>query len=165
MFRWFEANLWRILYYQCVRNGDPKYVWSVVLSVSPENFWKLIFRLFLEFDPQVAELIPKENVNKVKIAFLLTLNGRAVRQVHRLLKSLYDKNHFYYIHVDEVIYFVIFIMRLVRLWFITVRTGTFFFHSLHSLTFFEHFSTNNYELTSCRSVQLLLSIAIQLFQW
>lgn len=60
--------------------------------------------MLLEFDPQVAELIPKEDVDKVKIAFLLTLNGRAVRQVHRLLKSLYNKNHFYYIHVDEVIY-------------------------------------------------------------
>ena len=57
---------------------------------------------FPEFDPQVAELVPKENVNKVKIAFLLTLNGRAVRQVHRLLKALYDKDHFYYIHIDEV---------------------------------------------------------------
>lgn len=55
-----------------------------------------------EFDPQVAELMPKDSENKVKIAFLLTLNGRAVRQVHRLLKALYDKNHFYYIHVDEV---------------------------------------------------------------
>lgn len=74
---------------------------------SVEILTKKYFSLlsFAEFDPQVAELIPKENVNKVKIAFLLTLNGRAVRQVHRLLKSLYDKNHFYYIHVDEVICF------------------------------------------------------------
>ncbi|KAJ6642112.1 Xylosyltransferase oxt [Pseudolycoriella hygida] len=54
-----------------------------------------------KFDPQVAEVMPKEDADKVKIAFLLTLNGRAVRQVHRLLKSLYNKNHFYYIHVDE----------------------------------------------------------------
>lgn len=58
---------------------------------------------FPEFDPQVAELVPKENVDKVRIVYLLTLNGRAVRQVHRLLKALYDKDHFYYIHIDEVI--------------------------------------------------------------
>ncbi|CAG9858898.1 unnamed protein product [Phyllotreta striolata] len=35
-----------------------------------------------------------------KIAFLLTLNGRALRQVKRLLKILYHKDHYYYIHVD-----------------------------------------------------------------
>lgn len=51
--------------------------------------------------PQVAELQPNGTDNSVKIAFLLTLNGRAVRQVHRLLKSLYNPQHFYYIHVDE----------------------------------------------------------------
>lgn len=68
-----------------------------------QDFWNNFFLFILEFDPQVAELTPKENENKVRIAFLLTLNGRAVRQVHRLLKSLYNKNHFYYIHVDEVI--------------------------------------------------------------
>nr|CAH7713300.1 unnamed protein product [Callosobruchus chinensis] len=39
-------------------------------------------------------------VKPVKIVFLLTLNGRAVRQVKRLLKLLYNKNHYYYIHVD-----------------------------------------------------------------
>jgi len=38
----------------------------------------------------------------VRIAFLLTLNGRALRQVHRLLKALYAPEHVYYIHVDEV---------------------------------------------------------------
>lgn len=39
---------------------------------------------------------------KVRIAFLLTLNGRAVRQVHRLLKFLYSDQHYYYIHIDSV---------------------------------------------------------------
>lgn len=71
--------------------------------------------IFVEFDPQVADLVPKADANKVKIAFLLTLNGRAVRQVHRLLKVLYDKNHFYYIHVDEVrsqVYFVSIVRRV-----------------------------------------------------
>ncbi|KAG5899486.1 hypothetical protein JTB14_015197 [Gonioctena quinquepunctata] len=37
----------------------------------------------------------------VKIVFLLTLNGRAVRQVKRLLKILYHRDHYYYIHVDR----------------------------------------------------------------
>lgn len=55
-----------------------------------------------EFEAQIAEMIPKPNEERVKIAFLLTLNGRAVRQVHRLLKLLYSENHFYFIHVDSV---------------------------------------------------------------
>lgn len=63
------------------------------------------FFVYIEFVPQVAELLPKSNVNNVKIVYLLTLNGRAVRQVHRLLKMLYSKNHYYYIHVDSVSYF------------------------------------------------------------
>jgi len=38
----------------------------------------------------------------VKIVFLLTVNGRAVRQIKRLLKNIYHERHFYYIHVDSV---------------------------------------------------------------
>ncbi|XP_074647913.1 xylosyltransferase oxt-like [Tubulanus polymorphus] len=42
------------------------------------------------------------NVNKwIRIAFILTLNGRAVRQVKRLFKAIYHVNHYYYIHVDS----------------------------------------------------------------
>ncbi|XP_030765815.1 xylosyltransferase oxt [Sitophilus oryzae] len=40
------------------------------------------------------------NVKSSRIVFLLTLNGRALRQVMRLIKILYQKQHFYYIHVD-----------------------------------------------------------------
>jgi glycerol-3-phosphate responsive antiterminator len=39
---------------------------------------------------------------KVKIVFLLTLNGRALRQVYRLIKALYSVDHYYYIHIDAV---------------------------------------------------------------
>lgn len=56
----------------------------------------------LEFIPQIGALSLKSDLPKVRIAFLLTLNGRAVRQVHRLLKLLYGEEHFYYIHVDSV---------------------------------------------------------------
>lgn len=56
----------------------------------------------LEFIPQVGALSLKSELPKVRIAFLLTLNGRAVRQVHRLLKLLYSEEHYYYIHVDSV---------------------------------------------------------------
>ena len=38
----------------------------------------------------------------VRIVFFLTLNGRAVRQVFRLLKALFHKDHYFLIHVDSV---------------------------------------------------------------
>lgn len=37
----------------------------------------------------------------MRIVFLLTLNGRAIRQIYRLLKSLYSEHHYFYIHVDS----------------------------------------------------------------
>uniref|UniRef100_A0A1L8E2J2 protein xylosyltransferase n=1 Tax=Nyssomyia neivai TaxID=330878 RepID=A0A1L8E2J2_9DIPT len=54
-----------------------------------------------KFTAKTAQLIPKSGDVKVRIAFLLTLNGRALRQVHRLLKALYTPSNFFYIHVDS----------------------------------------------------------------
>jgi hypothetical protein len=36
-----------------------------------------------------------------RIVFLLTFNGRSLRQISRLIKLIYNDHHFYYIHVDE----------------------------------------------------------------
>lgn len=38
----------------------------------------------------------------VRIVFLLTLNGRALRHIRRLLKLIFRPRHYYYIHIDEV---------------------------------------------------------------
>ncbi|CAD5119070.1 unnamed protein product [Dimorphilus gyrociliatus] len=46
-------------------------------------------------------LVREKQSNKSRIVFLLTLNGRAVRQVKRLLGSIYRPHHYYYIHIDE----------------------------------------------------------------
>ena len=43
-----------------------------------------------------------EHVETARVAFVLTVNGRALRQVKRLFKALYHANHYYYIHVDSV---------------------------------------------------------------
>ncbi|KAJ8716102.1 hypothetical protein PYW08_013387 [Mythimna loreyi] len=53
-----------------------------------------------KFTPRVPKTtsINKEPIN---IVFLLTLNGRALRQVHRLINALYRNNHYFYIHVDK----------------------------------------------------------------
>ena len=37
------------------------------------------------------------------IAYLITVNGRASRQVKRLIRVLYHPTHLFYIHVDAVI--------------------------------------------------------------
>ena len=37
-----------------------------------------------------------------RIVFVLTVNGKAVRQVMRLIKTLYHRQHYFYIHVDIV---------------------------------------------------------------
>ncbi|KAL4240388.1 Xylosyltransferase 2 [Mactra antiquata] len=51
----------------------------------------------LIFDPNsVRTLIP------VRIVFVLTVNGRAVRQVLRLINTLYKPEHYFYIHVDKI---------------------------------------------------------------
>lgn len=64
----------------------------------------LIFSTFslAEFEAQTAELIPKQGETRAKVVFLLTLNGRALRQVRRLIRALYSSSHYFYIHVDSV---------------------------------------------------------------
>lgn len=37
-----------------------------------------------------------------RVVFLLSIHGRAVRQVKRLFKAIYHTDHYYYIHVDSV---------------------------------------------------------------
>ncbi|XP_071060182.1 xylosyltransferase 2 isoform X2 [Pseudochaenichthys georgianus] len=39
--------------------------------------------------------------NPVRVAFVLMVHGRAVRQLKRLIKAIYHQDHFYYIHVDK----------------------------------------------------------------
>ncbi|XP_053550711.1 xylosyltransferase 1 [Bombina bombina] len=39
--------------------------------------------------------------NPVRIAFVLVVHGRASRQLQRMFKAIYHKDHFYYIHCDK----------------------------------------------------------------
>lgn len=38
----------------------------------------------------------------VRIAYMLVVHGRAIRQLKRLLKAVYHRQHFFYVHVDKV---------------------------------------------------------------
>ena len=51
--------------------------------------------MFLSFNIQPLD------GNTARIVYLLTLNGRASRQVRRLIKRLYDDRNYIYIHVDS----------------------------------------------------------------
>ncbi|KAL3876733.1 hypothetical protein ACJMK2_034534 [Sinanodonta woodiana] len=42
-----------------------------------------------------------DSIPRVRIVFVLTVNGRAVRQVKRLLNNIYHPQHYYYLHVDS----------------------------------------------------------------
>ncbi|XP_072022248.1 xylosyltransferase 1-like isoform X1 [Amphiura filiformis] len=40
------------------------------------------------------------DTSSIRIVYVLVVHGRALRQVRRLIKLLYHKNHYFYIHVD-----------------------------------------------------------------
>lgn len=62
----------------------------------------MLIKFFVGFAAQIANTEDTNYNSSARIVFLLTLNGRAVRQVRRLLKILYHKDHYYFIHVDVV---------------------------------------------------------------
>jgi len=77
-----------------------------LLLILCQSFSFLTSFFFLEFIAKVAsEPSPNfkhNNTPPVRIVFLLTLNGRAVRQVYRLIKALFHRDHYFFIHVDSV---------------------------------------------------------------
>uniref|UniRef100_A0A8D0AYY4 Xylosyltransferase 1 n=1 Tax=Salvator merianae TaxID=96440 RepID=A0A8D0AYY4_SALMN len=52
----------------------------------------------IQWDEDSVEYLP---ANPVRIAFVLVVHGRASRQLARMFKAIYHKDHFYYIHVDK----------------------------------------------------------------
>ncbi|TRY80223.1 hypothetical protein DNTS_024070, partial [Danionella cerebrum] len=49
----------------------------------------------------LAEIDISKIENPVRVVFVLVVHGRSVRQLRRLLKAIYHRDHFYYIHVDK----------------------------------------------------------------
>ena len=66
-----------------------------VLKYKKENY-QTIVNTFTE----VKSTSEKDKLPR--IVFFLTLNGRSIRQIFRLIKTIYDDLHFYYFHIDEV---------------------------------------------------------------
>ncbi|XP_023349783.1 xylosyltransferase oxt, partial [Eurytemora carolleeae] len=51
--------------------------------------------------PEPPPALQARQQSSVRIVFLLTLSGRSLRQIKRLLRLIYKPHHFYFIHVDE----------------------------------------------------------------
>ncbi|XP_012525203.1 xylosyltransferase oxt [Monomorium pharaonis] len=77
-------------------SGNPKQTCGGYLTIN--IYWTGIQR----FKAQEAKnsSLKNEFEQPVRIAYLLTVNGRASRQVKRLISILYHPSHLFYIHVD-----------------------------------------------------------------
>ncbi|XP_030067402.1 xylosyltransferase 1 [Microcaecilia unicolor] len=52
----------------------------------------------VQWDEDSVEYVPTK---PVRIAFVLVIHGRASRQLQRMFKAIYHKDHFYYLHCDK----------------------------------------------------------------
>ncbi|XP_032689353.1 xylosyltransferase oxt isoform X2 [Odontomachus brunneus] len=77
-------------------SGNPKQSCGGYLTINV--YWTGIQK----FKPQEAKnsSLKNESEQPARIAYLLTVNGRASRQVKRLINILYHPSHLFYIHVD-----------------------------------------------------------------
>ncbi|XP_076246321.1 xylosyltransferase oxt [Calliopsis andreniformis] len=77
-------------------SGNPKYSCGGYLTINV--FWTGIQKFKAQEAQNASSEIEKGK--PARIAYLLTVNGRASRQVKRLINILYHPSHFFYIHVD-----------------------------------------------------------------
>ncbi|KAF4524158.1 hypothetical protein B566_EDAN010613 [Ephemera danica] len=74
--------------------GDPHKACGGFFTVS-------VFQTGLAKSPSLPpKSAPDPSEPRARVAYLLTLNGRASRQVRRLIRALFHPDHFFYIHVD-----------------------------------------------------------------
>lgn len=82
--------------------GDPKQPCGgyYKMNVYQTGLSKFQPQSALEDEGNPLSSLPAPAVPSVRIAYLLTLNGRSTRQVHRLVRALFHRDHFFLIHVD-----------------------------------------------------------------
>ena len=69
-----------------------------------------------------------------RVVFLLSVHGRAVRQIKRLFKAIYHSHHYYYIHVDFVsVYICVYICLCVHVY-VSVYITTYVYKCIHVCT-------------------------------
>ena len=73
--------------------------WSVIY---PTWLWLVVFSTgHIPLVPPKIGTVGEVTGSKVKIVYLLTIAGRASRQVHRLVKQIYSPHHYILVHVDS----------------------------------------------------------------
>ncbi|XP_001949441.1 xylosyltransferase oxt [Acyrthosiphon pisum] len=82
---------------QCPGNQSQMCGGHYTINVFKTGVSKFIAKVASEPSPNFKH----NNTPPVRIVFLLTLNGRAVRQVYRLIKALFHRDHYFFIHVDS----------------------------------------------------------------
>ena len=50
--------------------------------------------------PKIVDVDQDSSLPPVKIVYLLTIAGRASRQVRRLIRQIYSPQHYIFVHVD-----------------------------------------------------------------
>nr|Q5QQ54.1 RecName: Full=Xylosyltransferase; AltName: Full=Peptide O-xylosyltransferase [Ciona savignyi]CAI29051.1 protein xylosyltransferase [Ciona savignyi] len=76
----------------CKMQDNTLFPESMPRTCPHENKFKFDAPMPATFDP---------DLRPVRICYMLVVHGRAVRQLRRLLKVIYHRNHYYYIHVDK----------------------------------------------------------------
>lgn len=80
---------------------------DTVCATSERNLYPLSLPRFCPFTGKYANEIENDgkfmsmDQPKARIAYVLVVHGRALRQVRRLIRLLYHRDHFFYIHVDQ----------------------------------------------------------------
>lgn len=60
---------------------------------------------YIDFGNHLDKRRETQNSNQTIIVFFLTVGGRRnLRQIKRLLRAIYSRQHYYLIHVDSVMY-------------------------------------------------------------
>ncbi|KAM6904398.1 xylosyltransferase 2 [Xenentodon cancila] len=94
------------------RAGSQQCRQEIANIVCQHQAGKLMPNVLPQFCPQLGSSLPVQAVgeedlslsnveNPVRVAFVLMVHGRSVRQLKRLIKVIYHREHFYYIHVDK----------------------------------------------------------------
>ncbi|XP_030840764.1 xylosyltransferase 2 isoform X2 [Strongylocentrotus purpuratus] len=84
-----------------------KDITDTVCATSERNLYPLSLPRFCPFTGKYANEIENDgkfmsmDQPRARIAYVLVVHGRALRQVRRLIRLLYHRDHFFYIHVDQ----------------------------------------------------------------
>lgn len=88
-------DLWRIPHHEHLQVAIGQ------LYILHDSDWLYFSTGHIPLVPPKIGTVGEVTGSKVKIVYLLTIAGRASRQVHRLVKQIYSPHHYILVHVDS----------------------------------------------------------------